>query len=56
MPNLINGDRLISWHSAVDIYSIDTLRVPDLALEDIIRKPDKKQLFPPLEPLPDPPT
>jgi len=54
VPNLVNGDRPIDWHSTVDICSIDTLRMYDLALGDMIRKPDGEQLLPPLEPLPGP--
>ncbi len=36
----------------VDIYWIDTLRVHDLPLDDMIRKPDEEQRIPPLQWLP----
>src|SRR5215510_5897990 len=35
---------------------IDTLRVSDLPLSNMIRKSDEQQPLPPLEPLPGPPT
>ena len=35
---------------------IDTLRVSDLPLSNLTRKPDEQQPLPPLEPLPGPPT
>ena len=38
MPNLIKGERLVRLQSTVGIYSIDTMRVEDLARGEMISR------------------
>jgi len=46
----------VAWSAYADAGRFDAICVCDLPLGDMIRKPDMKQPFPPLKPLPGLPT